>query len=167
MIKKIRAFEKDGGGSGGFTLIEMLIVIAVIAILAGVVLAGVSGFQASARDTRRVGDLRNTQNHLELFFNRCGHYPVDSGGTCGGASGSAGSVTWADLTTALLDVTTQVPTDPGANDYTYGYGPDGLSYVLRAELERENSALQEDIDGTVYTVACDDSTVPFYYCIQS
>ena len=30
----------------GFTLIEMLIVVAVIAILAGIVLTGVTGFQA-------------------------------------------------------------------------------------------------------------------------
>jgi len=163
MIRKIKAF--DGSGNQGFTLIEMLIVIAVIAILAGVVLTGVSGFQASARDTRRVGDLRNVQNHLELFFNRCGHYPVDSGTTCGGATDSAGTVSWADLVTALETVTSQVPTDPGAGDYEYGHGDSGLSYILEATLERDNSVLQEDIDGTVFGVDCADASL--YYCIQS
>ena len=58
---------------GGFTLIEMLVVVAVIAILAGVVLTGVTGFQQSARDAKRIGDLRNIKNHLELYFNKCGH----------------------------------------------------------------------------------------------
>ena len=165
MIKKIRAF--DGSKNKGFTLIEMLIVIAVIAILAGVVLTGVSGFQASARDTRRVGDLRGAQNHLELFFNRCGHYPVDNGTTCGGATDNAGIVSWDDLTTALKTVTSQVPKDPGPDGYEYGHGEAGLSYVLKATFERENSALQEDIDGSVNGLDCTETDSNFYYCIQS
>lgn len=166
MIRKIKAF--DGSGNHGFTLIEMLIVIAVIAILAGVVLTGVSGFQASARDTRRIGDLRNAQNHLELFYNRCGHYPVDDGATCGGAAGAPSEVNWAQLVTALETVTSQVPTDPGAGDYEYGYGQDGLSYVLKATLEREHNALQEDIDDIVFTINCGPvGTDTEEYCIES
>ena len=55
----------------GFTLIEMLIVIAVISILAGIVLVGVTGFQETARDTKRIGDLRGVQNSLELYYTRC------------------------------------------------------------------------------------------------
>src|SRR3989344_4158899 len=96
---------------GGFTLIEMLIVIAVIAILAGVVLTGVGGFQASARDTRRIGDLRNVQNYLELYFNKCGHYPVtgSTGTDCGTPGANGGTLTWALLETALKGVTSQVP----------------------------------------------------------
>ena len=168
MFRKIKAF--DGNKNHGFTLIEMLIVIAVIAILAGVVLTGVSGFQASARDTRRIGDLRNAQNHLELFFNRCGHYPVDSS-ICGGVSSSVGTVGWSELTTALETVTSQVPKDPGATVYKYGFNDNGLNYVLKATLERENRVLQEDINSSgISGLDCADTTGAdgnFYYCIKS
>ena len=156
----------DPRKQGGFTLIEMLIVIAVIAILAGVVLTGVGGFQATARDTRRIGDLRNTQNYLELFFNKCGHYPVDNGTTCGGTSPTdSGTVTWNELTTALKTVTSQVPKDPGNTPYEYGYSNGGLMYVLEATFERDNNALKEDVDGTVFGVDCDDGS--FHYCTAS
>ena len=48
----------------GFTLIEMLVVVAIISILAGVVLTGVTGFQANARDTKRIAHLKQMQNYL-------------------------------------------------------------------------------------------------------
>lgn len=154
------------GASGreGFTLIEMLIVIAVIAILAGVVLTGVSGFQASARDTRRIGDLRNAQNFLELYFNRCGYYP---GGVSGGAC-TTGTTDWSGLESMMESegFTSNFPNDPvSGRTYYYGASSDNLSYVVGAELERENSALDEDVDGTVYGVDCNDTNLR--YCVQS
>ena len=163
MINKIKAF--DGSGNRGFTLIEMLIVIAVIAVLAGVVLAGVSGFQQSARDTRRVGDLRNTQNYLELFFNKCGHYPVsDSSGSNCGTPGTEGSVSWSTVSTALEGVTSNVPDDPGAGTYEYGVSSTGLEYVLKATFERENNILNESAQGE-FGVTC--NTANKEYCIRS
>jgi len=165
MIKKVRAFN----GNSGFTLIEMLIVIAVIAVLAGVVLTGVSGFRQTARDTRRIGDLRNVQNYLELFSNRCGHYPI-SGSTdsdCGSASGD-GNLSWGELENALSGVASRLPNDPGSTEYEYGYSDGGISYVLKATLERDNSALQEDVDGTVYTIDCGtDGPDEREYCTRS
>ncbi|OGY60548.1 MAG: hypothetical protein A3I33_02065 [Candidatus Colwellbacteria bacterium RIFCSPLOWO2_02_FULL_45_11] len=166
MTRKLNQFNKSG--NHGFTLIEMLIVIAVIAILAGVVLTGVSGFQASARDTRRIGDLRTTQNYLELFFNKCGHYPVD-GTTCGGAiSTEKNSVAWSEIETALKTVTSQVPTDPvgnGAYIYEYGYWDNGLGYELQATLERDNSILDNDINPKV--LSCNESETAREFCVQS
>ncbi len=165
MKKPMRHFSKNRG-VGGFTLIEMLIVIAVIAILAGVVLTGVSGFQASARDTRRIGDLRNVQNHLELFFNKCGHYPVagSSASNCGTPGGS-GTLGWSALQSALSSVTSKVPNDPvSSRNYEYGYGPDGLDYIIKATLERDNSTLQDDAE-SAYGITCDDASLEF--CVRS
>lgn len=150
--------------AGGFTLIEMLIVIAVIAILAGVVLTGVSGFQASARDTRRIGDLRNVQNFLELYFNRCGFYP----GSITGGSCTTGATDWNGLK-AMMEAegfTSNFPNDPVAGrTYYYGVSSDNLQYVVGAALERQNSALDDDVDGTVYGVDCSD--VNLRYCVRS
>lgn len=155
----------------GFTLIEMLIVIAVIAILAGVVLTGVSGFQASARDTRRIGDLRNSQNFLELYFTRCGHYPGGmSGGICDSSSDPAN---WDALLEMMQDpgngFTSNFPHDPvPSRSYVYDVNSAGdrLQYVISATLERSNSALNDDSDTPPWSsIECDD--VALEYCIRN
>lgn len=161
--------------SPGFTLIEMLIVIAIISILAGIVLVGVTGFQSTARDTRRIGDLRSVQNSLELYYTRCGHYPsrVGAGGDpCDGGSSIAN---WDGLADALVSLNVisnadKLPVDPkDSNDqYEYADGDGGFSYVLKATLENRSSSLDErgvELDGTVFGVNCEDSSN--YYCIGS
>ena len=60
----------------GFTLIEMLVVIAIIAILSGIIIANLSGAKGKARDAKRVSDLGNIQMALELYFDRCNQYPA-------------------------------------------------------------------------------------------
>lgn len=59
----------------GFTIIELLIVIAIIAILAGLVLNNFQGAQAKARDTQRVTDINNVHSKLEEFYNDTNYYP--------------------------------------------------------------------------------------------
>jgi len=155
----------------GFTLIEMLIVVAVIAILAGIVLTGVTGFQAAARDTRRIADIRNTQNLLELYFNKCGHYP----GTWTVAAGCGlGSPTnWNALETALAGElgSANLVRPPAGPDYMYGSvagGSGNLNYVLGAVLERDNKILDNDLDGTYpgTTINCGTAgTADDTYCI--
>lgn len=166
MVKKMRKRNTiTGGGGGGFTLIEMLIVIAVIAILAGVVLTGVSGFQASARDTRRIGDMRNVQTYLELYFNKCGHYPVNGTGACGNVPTSQGTLEWGQLVSALETVTSQVPSDPlDGGSYRYAYGPNAVSYALQATLERDNSVLRTNMDST-FGLTCNEEAKE--YCVKS
>ena len=164
-MKKIsQTLKKVGWGNEGFTLIEMLIVIAIIAVLAGVVLTGVSGFQASARDTRRIGDLRNAQNFLELYFNRCGYYPGNiSGGSC-----TSGTVNYGALESMMETegFTSNFPNDPvAARTYFYGVSGDNLDYVLGATLERENNALNDDVDGTVNGIDCSDANLRF--CVRT
>ena len=148
----------------GFTLIEMLVVIIIISFLVGIVLTGTLGFQASARDTRRIGDLRNAQNFLELYFNKCGHYPgvSDSKAEC-----SATVSDWSSLVAVMASakVSTQFPKEISGRKYYYGVASDGLTYTMGAELERDNNALKDDTDGTSNGVNCDDTNN--IYCISS
>jgi hypothetical protein len=55
-------------------------------------------------------------------------------------------------------------------DYAPNAASDATSYVLRATLETDHTALDNDIDGTVNTVACGDpsdgSSTTLYYCVQ-
>ncbi len=156
----------------GFTLIEILIVVAIIGILASVVLVGLGPVQRRGRDARRLSDLREAQNALELYFNKCGYYPGASqaGVNCSAysANNSWGTMNpLAGMTGALIQSNMgirQVPNDP-TTGRTYLFATDGTgtSYVIGATLEDDqNPALREDIDGSVYGVGCDDPV----YCTQ-
>ncbi|MEX2411133.1 MAG: type II secretion system protein [Candidatus Paceibacterota bacterium] len=60
----------------GFTLIEMLVVVAIIGLLSSVVVVGLSGAREQARDARRVAETREVQNALELAYSSVDGYPV-------------------------------------------------------------------------------------------
>lgn len=62
----------------GFTIIELLIVIAIIAILALLVLNNFQGAQAKARDTQRRTDMNNLHGKLEEYYNEKGGYPNEN-----------------------------------------------------------------------------------------
>jgi prepilin-type N-terminal cleavage/methylation domain-containing protein len=59
----------------GFTLIEMLIVVAIIAILSGLILTGLNKARMQSRDARRMADIKNIQAQLEVFYNANNRYP--------------------------------------------------------------------------------------------
>jgi prepilin-type N-terminal cleavage/methylation domain-containing protein len=59
----------------GFTIIELLIVIAIIGILATLVLTNFQGAQAKGRDTVRTSDMNSIYQKLEEFYNQNGGYP--------------------------------------------------------------------------------------------
>lgn len=98
--------------------------------------------QVAGRDARRVSDLHEIQNALELYYNKCGYYP----GTAAGAAGQACSsmhtriTTFAALSAALRGSSslgvTMVPNDPSMGA-TYYYGTDaaGTRYILAARME--------------------------------
>lgn len=61
----------------GFTLIEMLVVVAIIGLLSSVILVGLGDVRKEARDTRRVSDIRQVQNQLEIYYSVHQGYPAD------------------------------------------------------------------------------------------
>jgi len=94
----------------GFTLIEMLIVIAIIGILASMVIVSLGPSQAKARDAKRMSDLRQIQNMLEIYYTANGGYPSSNG-----SSESISSVSFGNL-----QATQPIPqTDPSGKPYCY------------------------------------------------
>ncbi len=169
-IKEINRKNEGIITSGkGFTLIEMLIVIAIIGILASMVLVGLGPVQRRGRDARRISDLKQVQNALELYYNKCGFYPGSSSGCA--TIPSEGDVKWDALSKVLTDAANtnigvnQIPDDPSSNrSYYYGVAAEGASYVLAAELEDStNPALLKSPKTDLYNVGC---SKPNYYCIQ-
>ncbi|MDP2741596.1 MAG: type II secretion system protein [bacterium] len=150
----------------GFTLIEILIVTAIIALLASSVLIGFAPAQRQGRDARRIADLRQVQNALEIYYSKCGYYPgsAQAGAPCGNFTQIS---TWGALSTALTGSSIgvyKVPNDPSSGK-TYFYGTDniGSSYVIAASLEDTNSsALRSGATGNIFGVNCAGNI----YCIQ-
>ena len=159
-------FKRQSNREGGFTLIEMVIVIVVIGILMGVAFQSVSGFQQNARDTRRLADLKKTQTFLELYYGKCGHYPTT--GACGTPTAAAGTLTWMGTTgntlqNRLSEVVnaSDVPDDPlTALNYTYRHSGSGTEYVIAADTERVGT--NKTVTGTVLTVNCNT-----LYCVRN
>src|SRR6202012_2103576 len=60
----------------GFTIVELLIVIVVIGILAGLVITTYNGIQQKARNTERQTDLKTFPSQLEAYYAINGHYPT-------------------------------------------------------------------------------------------
>ncbi len=60
----------------GFTLIELITVLAVIGIISTLVIVAFKGTRLKARDAQRVHDIQEIRSALELYYNRYRSYPT-------------------------------------------------------------------------------------------
>jgi prepilin-type N-terminal cleavage/methylation domain-containing protein len=136
MAKKIR----EETISGGFTVLELLVVIAIIAVIASVVMASLNSSRKKARDARRVGDLSVLRKAVEIYLNTNGRLPGSSGpGNCNGGGGcnSTGAQPWIPGLTDEYIVS--APLDPlNSAVFRYRYrSSGGDDYELDAPLETD------------------------------
>ncbi len=133
-----------------FTLVELLVVIAIIGILVAVAVAALGSARAKSRDTRRIADLREIANALHLYSIDNNRFPTNL----------------SDLVTGGF--IPGIPLDPlPTQSYVYesaACSPANQAFILRATLERNNDALNNDADGTQCGVSCDDAARQ--YCIN-
>jgi len=59
----------------GFTLVEMITVLAIIGILTSIVIVSLDKVRSQSRDKKRMGDIKSLQLALENYYNRNGRYP--------------------------------------------------------------------------------------------
>lgn len=128
----------------GFTLVEILIAITILAIISAVGYASYSQAQMLGRDAKRKSDLRAIALALEIYKQENGIYPVtiDSGGasvitscnTAGGWCTSANSTTpW--IPPLNSNYINTLPKDPLANTtniWAQNGGTTGYAYVSDA-----------------------------------
>lgn len=105
----------------GFTLIELMISIAIVAIISTVGIVSYSKIQVLARDSKRKEDLRLIANALQLYYNDNKSYPVNSNWVY-----SNGTQPWIPgLNTSYMSA---LPTDPSSNGGTPWSGAMGYAY---------------------------------------
>ncbi len=63
----------------GFTIIELIVVIAIIAVLAGIVLVNVTQYANKSKVVRANADANNIARAMELFYAEYGDYPYSRG----------------------------------------------------------------------------------------
>jgi prepilin-type N-terminal cleavage/methylation domain-containing protein len=96
----------------GFTIVELLIVIVVIAILATITIVAFNGVQGRARDSQRMADINAIAKGLEIYRQLYGDYPLSSNNGAGSweVSSISPDTFLDDLT--IKNVMSSVPVDP-------------------------------------------------------
>lgn len=113
-------FNKYSTKARGFTLIELIVVIAVIGFLASVVFAALADARLDARDKRRIEDVKQLERALHLYANDNNHFPRESEGANGD---TATNQTFRSLIEPYLQ---GIPVDPvGMGNGTFYYYYDG------------------------------------------
>lgn len=120
----------------GFTLIEILIAIAIIAVLTAIGVVSYTSVNKNSRDAKRRGDIEQIRSALELYRADKGFYP----------STGDGSYTVASDLINVTDMTTyipSIPSDPKGDLLPYMYKATDFSattdnyygYCLAAAIE--------------------------------
>lgn len=130
--------RKHKSKQSGFTLIEILVVVAIIGMISGVVMVSLTTARAKARDVKRKSDLVQLQKALALYENTNNGFPSTGGGWYGlSDNGGNRTTTGANQYIPGLSPTfvSQLPTDPRGNTTGwsgYLYRSDGVSFKLLA-----------------------------------
>lgn len=136
----------------GFTLVEILVVMAIIGILASL---GTSSFLTSrlrGRDAERKASIGQIQRALELYYNDYNRYPAADGGEIAGCGAAANEACpWGGAFEDANNVyMSTLPSDSRApnQQYLYEASADGQRYRLYARLENtEDMATDLDNNG--------------------
>lgn len=102
-----------------FSLIELVVVISILAILAGILMPRVASHMQTARDARRLADIKTIRNAIDQFYLDRGAYPVpvSNSGFGGWDVSHDGNFITELRTQGYLE---DFPTDP-IDDNTYHY----------------------------------------------
>ncbi len=74
-VKKINKTFFKLKSTTGFTLVEIVIVIGIMALLSSIIYTSFDGAKAKGRDQQRVADISTIQLALEIYFNKNRQYP--------------------------------------------------------------------------------------------
>jgi prepilin-type N-terminal cleavage/methylation domain-containing protein len=118
-----RYFKKKG-----FTLVELLVVIAVISLLSSIILASLNTARKKSRDARRIADIKQLQLAEELYSH---------------TNNGVYTPALTDLAPTYIPV---LPADPLSAAYTYERCGSTVYHIGAALEESTNVALNNDLN---------------------
>ena len=129
----------------GFTIVELLIVIVVIGILAGLVITTFTGIQQRARNTERETDVKAIHGQVEAYYAQNGKYPTLA---------NLNDSTWRAANMKGLDA--EALKDPKGTAQTLVAAPAANDYAYAVFMSDGTTACTNVADGTadcaVYTL---------------
>lgn len=138
----------------GFTLVELLVIIAIIGVLSAIIYSSFNGARAKSRDEKRVSDISSIALALEQYFNQYHYYPYT-------------------LDTLVPTFLSTQPLDPTTNK-EYGYlpittvsdSPTCTYYQLWTTFETNNSYLSAKKGLNSTGIKSDNAVASgkFFYC---
>lgn len=150
----------------GFTLIELMVVMAILGVLVTIAVVSFRSSQGRGRDAQRKSDLKQIGNALELFYSDYDKYPSDVGGIIQGCpynpgTGAGGACSWGEdeISDGKTSYFKKVPDDP-SDGFTYYYRivdpPSNQKYQLFAYLENteDPACIGGDCVNPPVTVTC-------------
>lgn len=108
----------------GFTLLELLLVLAILVVLGGIVLVNFGGAQADANKNATITQLNSLKQGVQLYQIRMNGLPKSLDELKDGPSDSAKKAKWTE------PILTTIPDDAWGNPITYTLK--GNSYELRS-----------------------------------
>jgi len=122
----------------GFTLIELLVAIALFALLVSIVVIGIKGTKAKARDAKRIAEVDSLRKAVELYYADHNSYPTTTGWVSIEEDIDLQTKLQPYLPAGLQDPLWGEEKDPD-HPYSYQYcstGTDGaIGYKIHVELE--------------------------------
>lgn len=106
---------KRAGKQTGFTIVELLIVVVVIAILAAITIVSYNGISSQARDSQRKNDISVIAKALEMYYIDNGRFPSSAGdsSTINDSWSTTVDSSWSHLRSQLVPkYISNLPTDP-------------------------------------------------------
>jgi type II secretion system protein G len=130
----------------GFTLVELLVVMAILGVLVTLVAGGFRTAQMRGRDSKRKSDLKEIANSLEIFYSDHNRYPEGNNGIIQACSydptGNSGDCPWGsgEFTDGETVYFRTLPGDPVSSQYYIYFSKkiadvDNQGYQLFARLE--------------------------------
>ncbi len=116
----------------GFSLIELMVIIAILGLLAGLVSGNFINSLKKGRDAKRKADLEQIQRALEMYYEDNRAYPttINFGGSICHPEGCS-----------TKNYMQKVPQDPSGSNYGYSSDSNGSYYRLYACLENNQQVL--------------------------
>lgn len=132
----------------GFTFIEIMLVVAIIAVLASISSIGIQYVRISGRDSKRVSDINAIRSALNLYYSKYSQYPTAI---------TPGQV-FAVNNIVYLE---KVPSNPqpydeagcaggdASSDYVYTQTSNGISYTLVFCLGYKQDSIQAGVNKAI------------------